>query len=322
MLVVGETGTGKELVAEAIHAASGRRGKLVTVDCAGMADSLLASELFGHVRGAFTGAQERRAGLVEAARGGTLFLDEVGDASSRLQASLLRLLETTSFRPVGSDHPNVAEVRFVAACQPSALEVDGGDGLRGDLRARLARWVIELPPLRKRAEDIPILARHFARSYADRPLSISAELALALMRYKWPHNIRELQAVIEQAVVSDSPDDQLERTAWLAARLEWGASPVPDPGTRSPPSEGVSWVVKRQRVRPDRTDLTDALSQHGGSVRAVAGALGVSRKTVYRWLRALDIDVVEAVWRHHVPIAAPEGGLARSTHEKTRPYAP
>jgi len=281
--VVGETGTGKELVARALHEQSRRRGDLVALNCAGVADSLLASELFGHTRGAFTGAMDKRSGLIAVARGGTLFLDEITDASAGLQASLLRLLETGRYRPVGGDRELDSGVRFVAACQPRVHEAVAAEEFRPDLWARLSRWVIDVPALRARREDIPSLARHFA----GRPLS--AELAMALLDYPWPHNIRELQAVIERTVLSHPDDDELELDAWLEERLEVGsrAGAVP---AQDPVETADGWKVTRQRVRPPQSELVAAFREHGGSVRATAKSLGVSRKTVYRWMEAYGLD--------------------------------
>ncbi|MCA9519200.1 MAG: sigma-54-dependent Fis family transcriptional regulator, partial [Myxococcales bacterium] len=214
VMVLGETGTGKELVSRAVHGKSGRGGALVAVNCGALTDELLASELFGHVRGAFTGAVKDKVGLIEAAAGGTLVLDELGDASPRLQAGLLRVIEESRYRPVGATDSRPADVRWVAAAQP-AIEQRVADGdFRLDLWTRLARWVLRAPPLRDRPEDVPLLAATFAAEIAP-GTAISAELAQALMRRAWPGNVRELRSAVERLIVSAGGSALLEVQPWL-----------------------------------------------------------------------------------------------------------
>jgi len=293
VLILGETGTGKELVSEALHRKSGRKGPLVALNCAGVSDALLASELFGHVRGAFTGAHERRRGLLEAARGGTLLLDEVADASATFQASLLRLLETRRYRPVGSDREQEADVRFLAACQPGIRAAVAEERFRPDLWARLAQWVVELPPLRERPEDIPALAREAASRFAGRPMRLAPELSAALMRHTWPFNIRELHAAVQRAL-ADAEEDILPLTAAVQRLLTEQATSLAPPATSARPATASAsepgWETQRRRRRPTKEALVEVLKTHHGNMTDAALALGVSRKTLYRWADALDID--------------------------------
>ncbi|MFT5682534.1 MAG: transcriptional regulator with PAS, ATPase and Fis domain [Myxococcota bacterium] len=282
VLVVGEPGVGKELIAQEVHRRSARPGALVAVNSAGIADGVLSSELFGHTRGAFSGATGARSGLVEAARGGTLFLDEIGDASPLMQASLLRLLQQREYRPVGADRVIKADVRFVAATNRRMVEAVSAGGFRADLYSRLSRCVIQLPPLRERPEDILPLARHFAGRIAERPVGISHSLALALLRHHWPGNVRGLEGVIERIVLEHEDSDVLPEPPWLAAELALQAgSPVTTPTPAAPKSTG----------RPSAEALSAVLRRHGGNVSAVAAELGVGRNTLYRWMRGYELSL-------------------------------
>lgn len=205
VLVTGESGTGKELVAQFVHEKSGRRGPLVAVNCAALPAELVESELFGHVKGAFTGAQADRAGRFERAEGGTLFLDELGDVPPAVQVKLLRVLQSGEYERVGEATPRRADVRIVAATNKS-LEAAMQEGtFREDLYYRIAGVRLRLPPLRERPGDVPLLAEHLAARYAEasnRPASEWSDGALAaLAAYRWPGNVRELQNAVERAVV-------------------------------------------------------------------------------------------------------------------------
>jgi transcriptional regulator with GAF, ATPase, and Fis domain len=206
VLVTGETGTGKEVVVRAIHGLSGRKNKiLVKVNCAALPSGLIESELFGHERGAFTGALTRRVGRFELANGGTLFLDEVGDLPLELQAKLLRVLQEGEFERVGGTQTLKVNVRLIAATNRNlALAVEEGR-FRADLFYRLNVFPIAIPPLRDRLEDIPRLTRHFVMIYASKmgkPIgAISERMLSKLSAYRWPGNVRELQNVLERAVI-------------------------------------------------------------------------------------------------------------------------
>jgi len=288
VLILGETGTGKELVAAELHRQSGRTGTFVPVNCGALTDTLATSELFGAVRGAFTGATTNRAGLVERAEAGTLFLDEIGDAPEALQLALLRLLQEKSFRRVGSNETRRANVRFVAATHRDVIDQpSGGDGpLREDLLGRLARWVIQLAPLRERREDIPHLVRHFVRLHAGRDLEVDRGLALQLLRHHWPRNIRELDAVVERLVIEADGKKKLMPAPWFQAEEEVAEPVVP-----------VLSLARAERpARPAREELEQRFLTHGGNIKALALELGVSRTTLYRWLaeQGVDVDALRA----------------------------
>src|SRR3954468_22676307 len=206
VLLVGETGTGKEVVARAVHRLSARAdGPYVRVNCGALAESLLESELFGHVKGSFTGAIDNKIGRFEAAHGGTIFLDEISSMSAKLQVKLLRVLQEKELERVGESRTIRVETRVVAATnQLLADEIDAGR-FRDDLYHRLNVWPIHLPPLRERREDIPLLANHFLQRHADEhrvdPPDLTPELMLALTAYEWPGNVRELENYMERAVV-------------------------------------------------------------------------------------------------------------------------
>ncbi|MCA9517417.1 MAG: sigma-54-dependent Fis family transcriptional regulator, partial [Myxococcales bacterium] len=258
-------------------------------------------ELFGHARGAFTGAAEARPGLIESARAGTLFLDEIGDASAGFQTSLLRLLETGEFRAVGSDRIVRAETTFVAAAQPGIHARVAERAFRLDLWNRLARWVIEVPPLRARREDIGLLASVFARRQRGDDARLATPLVAAMTRHGWPGNVRQLQSFVERLAVTTPPGETLTLTPWaaraLGAATDLGYGAVADVGAGVLAEDDAASAVgggERSRrgklPRPSREQLDALLGAHGGSVRAVARELDVARRTVYRWIEALELD--------------------------------
>jgi formate hydrogenlyase transcriptional activator len=211
VLILGETGTGKELIARAVHNVSLRFGRpFIKLNCAAIPLGLLESELFGHERGAFTGAIAQRIGRFEAANGGTLFLDEIGDIPLELQAKLLRVLQEQEFERLGSTHTRRVDVRIVAATNQDLAALGAEKQFRMDLYYRLNVFPIALPPLRQRVEDIPMLVRHFVETYGARMSKqisrIPDEAMDALVRYPWPGNIRELQNVIERVVILTTGD--------------------------------------------------------------------------------------------------------------------
>jgi DNA-binding NtrC family response regulator len=219
VLIQGESGCGKELVAQALHAASTRRDeRFVAVDCTTLQETLFESELFGHERGAFTGADRRKTGLIEAAAQGTLFLDEIGEAGPAIQAKLLRVLESGRFRRVGATTDLRTDARVVAATNRDLAQRARQQLFRDDLYYRLAAFVIEVPPLRQRREDIAALAEHFIvqrrRGKGLPPLALGAEARQALERYDWPGNVRELRNVVERA--HRLPDDGVQFQATRA----------------------------------------------------------------------------------------------------------
>ena len=228
VLLTGESGTGKELVARAIHHNSLRSGgPFVAVDCSSLSEQLLESELFGHARGAFSGAVSRKKGMVEIAEGGTLFLDEIGNIPLAIQSKLLRLIQTHEFRAVGDTHPQTANFRLVAATNKDLAAMAAEGSFASDLYYRLAVFPIHLPPLRERRDDIPALAQHFLRGFArelKKDIETLSESALsALVAHDWPGNVRQLENALHRAVILCS--DKVLRTAHLEGVIDSKATP-------------------------------------------------------------------------------------------------
>jgi DNA-binding NtrC family response regulator len=283
VLITGETGTGKELVARALHAASDRaEGPFVAVNCASLAEGVLESELFGHLRGAFTGAVTNKAGLFEAASGGTLLLDEVGDMSLRLQQRLLRVLQEGEVMPVGSTATKPIDVRVLAATHRDLGAETRAERFREDLLYRLRVFPIALPALRERLDDLPLLVeaaleRVASRSRPGIPLSCSPLAMRVLRMHSWPGNVRELFAAIESASI------QADGSVIQAHDL--------------PESVREAYAVGRQgeaRHRGNGTDerqaILDALKECGGARTQAAEILGISRTTLWRRMRDLGIS--------------------------------
>ncbi|HEX8962073.1 MAG TPA: sigma 54-interacting transcriptional regulator [Rhodocyclaceae bacterium] len=275
VLLQGESGTGKELVAKAIHDASRRApGPFVAVDCSGLAETLFESELFGHEKGAFTGAVSRSTGLVEAAAGGTLFLDEVGDIPLMIQVKLLRLLETGMYRRVGSAEPRKADIRLVSATHRNLRAMVERGSFRQDLYFRLNTFPIDLPALRERASDIPLLAESLlARVAAERRLVLGKAAVETLCRYDYPGNVRELRNILERA--SLLCDGETVLPAHLPEEVRSAA-------TRARGAESASNLKELERAT-----LKARLAEHRGSRKALAEQLGVSERTLYRRLKCL-----------------------------------
>jgi DNA-binding NtrC family response regulator len=275
ILVLGESGTGKELIARTIHSNSPRRAKpFVSLNCAALTDSLLESQLFGHLRGAFTGAIMNQKGLLEEADGGTLFLDEIGDVSAAVQAKLLRVIQERDFIPLGSTKPKKVDVRFVAATNKDLQQEVSGGRFREDLYYRLNVISLTVPPLRERPEDIEPLARHFLRRFAARMKKELLDLepsALELLRgYHWPGNVRELENVIERAVI-------LARSPYLSADL------LPVGGRKTEPvALETAPLIPLDEV--ERQHILAVLKQTGFHKSNTAEILGISRKTLDRKL--------------------------------------
>jgi two-component system, NtrC family, nitrogen regulation response regulator GlnG len=329
VLLRGETGTGKELVARALHDRGPRRaGPFVSVNLGAISKELAAAELFGAVRGAYTGATREREGLFRAARGGTLFLDEVGEASPELQVMLLRVLETGELYPVGGDAPIATDVRVIAATDAD-LEAQIRDGrFKAPLLHRLAGHELYLPPLRERVEDLGILFHHFAREdlaamgEAHRlepgdPLAepwLPASIALRLLRFRWPGNIRQLRNVTRQLVIGSRGRAHLQIEPRLAAELDAGAQPAPAPapaheaaGAGAAPAPAVSQpparsrspsvttppagsrspsvtqppAVRRRPAEVAEPELIAALRANAWDLKAAADHLGIPRASIY-----------------------------------------
>ncbi|HZZ83351.1 MAG TPA: sigma-54 dependent transcriptional regulator [Anaeromyxobacteraceae bacterium] len=278
VLIQGESGTGKELVARAIHAASPRSaGPFVAVDCGAIAEGVLESELFGHARGAFTGAQASRRGLFEEANQGTLFLDEIGDVGPNLQARLLRALQEGTIRRVGTNETVAVDVRVVAASNKDlAVEVKAGR-FREDLYYRLNVVTIRIPPLRERREDIPLLAEHFAAKHGRAEgAAISAPARDLLVAYDWPGNVRELENVVARGLALNPSGVILTED-------------LPEAIRRAAPEAAVAPESLAAGDRPTLAELEkryalQVLRETGGNKTRAAEILGIDRKTLYRLL--------------------------------------
>jgi DNA-binding NtrC family response regulator len=291
VLLLGESGTGKELVAQAVHEASQRAPRpLVVVDCASLPETLFESELFGHERGAFTGASTSRPGLVEAASGGTLFLDEVGDIPLTMQVKLLRLLESGTFRRVGSTELRPADVRVVSATHRNLKAMVAAGSFREDLYYRLSTFPIALPALRDRVQDLPLLAvALLARVAPQRRLSLSAEALAALQRHTFPGNVRELRNVLERAsLLADG--DRIE-PVHVAQALGSDGTLAPGRAVAALASQAAPGLPADASLRSvERAALQAQLQAHRGSRAELARKLGISERSLYRKLRELDSD--------------------------------
>jgi DNA-binding NtrC family response regulator len=269
VLITGESGTGKELVARALHELSGRAGRFVAVNCAALPENLLESELFGHEKGAFTGADREKQGLLEAAHRGTLFLDEVTELPLALQPKLLRALEEGEVRRLGSTQPRRFDVRFVAATNREIEQEVAAGRFRDDLYWRLHVLHMHVPPIRERTADIPLLAEHFL---GGRP--IAADAVAAMTAYPWPGNVRELRNAVERA-------------ATLATAREIRVDDLP-PRVRDANPAALRVAEASRRSLPlrdlERAYILEVLRQNGGNKSRTAEILGLDRKTLYRKL--------------------------------------
>ena len=277
VLLLGESGSGKELAAGAIHAGSQRSDKpLVTLECAGLPDALFESELFGHVKGAFTGAQQTKKGLVELADGGTLFLDEIGDVPLTMQVKLLRLLETGTYRMVGSAQVKKANFRLLCATHLNIHAMVADGRFRQDLFYRINVFPIKIPPLRERKEDMAAISQALvAKMKTQRPMIFTEDAITRLQQYHFPGNIRELRNILARAVVLSSSniiDEQLIETAFAIDA---------EPGSSLSGSE--EWVdLKTAELRY----LHRMLGAFGGDKKQVADVAGISERSLYRKLQA------------------------------------
>jgi DNA-binding NtrC family response regulator len=295
VLLVGESGTGKELVARALHESSPRaRGPLVVVECSSLTETLFESELFGHEKGAFTGATSAKAGLVESASGGTLFLDEVGDIPLPMQVKLLRLLETGTFRRVGSTALRQADIRIVSATHRDLADLVAAGQFREDLLHRLGVFPIRLPPLRERTEDLPLLVPSLlSRVAPDRAFTVSDAGMARLMHHPFPGNIRELRNVLERlTLLSDSDVATAAQvdTALAASLVLHGASRAGMACPTAPvlPAAGTPLPQHRTLRESEDEAFLQALAAHQGSKAALAAKLGISERSLYRRLKALQ----------------------------------
>ena len=286
VLVTGESGTGKELVAQAVHASGSRKEKpFVTVDCASIPDSLLESELFGHVKGAFTGAHRERAGYFEAAADGTIFLDEVGEIPLTLQKKLLRILQEKTFTRVGESRQRSTEARIVAATNRDLEKEVAAGAFREDLFYRLRVIQIQIPPLRERAEDVPLLARHYLgrlNRKLNRKVQEITPAAMALLQhYPWPGNIRELVHLLEQIMTFHNP--QALDVAHLPDYLSADADP-------QLPAETYADLKEKLLDEAGQKYFQKLMSSYHGNITRVAEHAGLNRRHLHRLLQKLQLD--------------------------------
>ena len=292
-LIFGENGTGKELVARAIHAESRRAHRpFVEVNCAAIPEELIESELFGHVRGAFTGALTSRKGKFELADGGTLFLDEVGDMSLKTQAKVLRALQEQRIEPVGGTGSVAVDVRVIAATNKDLADEIRRGTFREDLYFRLNVIPFHVPPLRERREDVPLLARHFvdvtSAEHGRRAKTLAPEALDLLARLPWPGNVRELRNIIERLVIM-APGDRIEVHHLPASLAEALASEGPADGAGAP--QGVPEDAPLAAAREDfeRHYILSRYRECGGNMSRTAEALGVERSNLYRKMKAYGL---------------------------------
>jgi DNA-binding NtrC family response regulator len=322
ILVEGESGVGKELIARAIQGAGDRRSRpFVTVNCGAIPDNLVESILFGHEKGAFTGAADKHTGKFREAHGGTLFLDEVGELPLDIQVKLLRALQDGEIDPVGAKRPLRVDFRLISATNRSLIDLVKAGKFREDLYYRLNVFPIRVPPLRERLDDIPALVRHFTARFAaeeNKPQirGITAAALQMLGRYEWPGNIRQLEnAVFRAVVLADGPLLTPEEFPQIAAHLV-GAPPAPAPALAAEAAAPVTFDFAGGAAPAEPSPLTPfgadgemrplaeveadmirlALDRYGGRMTVVARRLGIGRSTLYRKLKELGIsDTVEGI---------------------------
>jgi transcriptional regulator with GAF, ATPase, and Fis domain len=282
VLLLGETGAGKEVFAQAIHDWSQRSGRLVALNMAALPSELCEAQLFGHVRGSFTGAYRDERGAFDMADGGTLFLDEVGELPHHLQPKLLRVLETREFTPVGAARSRKTDVLVVAATNADLPREVEAKAFRRDLFARLAGIVIRIPPLRSRLTDLPLLLRHFLAA-GGHDIELSASFIEVALLYDWPMNVRELKTIATR--LKFLKVDVLERAHFKKVIDEIV------PRDDGPSEERVEEFEAPRRKRPSREALEETLRQFGGNVTRTASHYGRDAKQIYRWIESEGIDL-------------------------------
>ena len=311
-VMMGETGTGKEVAARELHRVSGRRGTLQAVNCAAIPPNLLESELFGYRRGAFSGADRDKPGLFKLADGGTLFLDEIGDMPLEAQAKLLRVLQSKEVFPLGATAPEQIDVRVICATHRNLHQYVKEGKFRGDLFARVSEHLVKLPPLRERKEDVYQLARLFCQRHGRPGQTFSFSFMVALIHHDWPFNVRELESCVKRATalaetaaidVRQLPDTIASLMRDYASRpgpppsgsgnpsvVDPRESKMPPPNYTPPPGQ-VQGVASSRRPPPTEEQLRALLTRHQGNVAAVGRELGKERMQVHRWMKRYGISV-------------------------------
>jgi len=275
VLITGENGTGKELVAREIHSLSGRSGELmVSVDMGSLTETLMESELFGHVRGAFTDARDDRKGKFELANGGTLFLDEIGNLSLQSQSKILNALQNRQITRVGSNRQIPVNIRLICATNLDLIKMAGEGKFREDLLYRINTIMVEVPPLRDRVDDIPILANYFVKSFCEKynrkPIKINTHALEKLTTYSWPGNVRELQHAIEKAVI------MCDSQVLLPSDFEFRSN------ARNVIHQELTLAEMEKKI------IIDCLKRNGNNISVAAAKLGITRQTLYNKLKKPD----------------------------------
>jgi two-component system, NtrC family, nitrogen regulation response regulator NtrX len=302
VLITGENGTGKELVANGVHAHSPRFKKaFVEVNCAAIPEELIESELFGHEKGAFTGATQLRRGKFDLANGGTLFLDEIGDMSLKTQAKILRILQEQKFERVGGSQTISVDVRVVAATNKDLKQAIQGNKFREDLYYRLNVIPCHVPPLRSRVQDIPMLAEHFLNEFCathgKKLRKLSPGALKAMGEYAWPGNVRELKNLIERIIIltKESEDGKVVEAADLFDHLEQEASGMGGAGAKADGASLASTTthtnLRDARVEFEKEFIQKTLKEHGGNISKAAAVLGIERSHLHRKIKAFGIEV-------------------------------
>jgi transcriptional regulator with GAF, ATPase, and Fis domain len=311
-VMLGETGTGKEVAARELHRVSARKGSMQAVNCAAIPANLLESELFGYRRGAFSGADRDKPGLIKLADGGTLFLDEIGDMPLEAQAKLLRVLQSKEVFPLGATAPEQVDVRVICATHRNLHQFVKEGKFRGDLFARVSEHLVKLPPLRERKEDIYQLARLFCQRHGRPGQTFSFSFMVALIHHDWPFNVRELESCVKRATalaegtaidVRQLPDTIASLMRDYAQRpgapvsgsahpsyVDPRESKMPPPMLTPPPGQ-VQAAASSRRPPPSEEQLRALLVRHHGNVAAVGRELGKERMQVHRWMKRYGISV-------------------------------
>ena len=287
VVVTGESGTGKELVAREIHRLSGRSGAFQAINCAAIPDTLIESELFGFRRGAFTGADRDKMGLLQAADGGTLFLDEIGDMPPEVQVKLLRTIQFREVQPLGSAQPVQVDVRIICATHHNLREAAASGEFRGDLFARLDEYEIELPPLRDRKEDVFLLTRHFMAKYGHPDTSVPFAVMLALIHYDWPYNVRELESSVKRltALASGTEVDFAHLPDPVRDNLRAYGQDEAEVSAATTPATPKQIGAQRRTEAPTLQEMIELLGRHQGNISAIGRELGKERVQIHRWLK-------------------------------------
>jgi transcriptional regulator with GAF, ATPase, and Fis domain len=296
-MLLGESGTGKEVVARELHRLSGRRGAFCAVNCAAIPEALIESELFGYKRGAFSGAERDKPGLIRAAHEGTLLLDEIGDMPLDAQAKLLRVLQTREVYPLGATAPERVDVRVISATHRDLSQLQELGKFREDLFARLNEYPLRLPPLRERKEDIFMLVRAFLGRHGRPELAPSFKFMTGLLHYDWPYNVRELEACIKRAgALCDgrSLDEQHLPEAVRESVADYGQRVRPPLNDRAAASPSAATdPAAAPTSAPSEAKLRALLELHHGNIAAVARDVGKARMQIHRYMKRYGIAIEE-----------------------------